>query len=253
MITAQNLQLQRVYSYYKQQMGLVSNLSSKNNILNRLTAPAKSFKSHTSSKISIEKINSVNETNGFASFNGSVNDNNNQTLGAENDVNMECFEEEDEIEKSNENTNNLNKESTEEIPSIAAEIQIEKPKSVEVQMENQSEELKDKPTEDSNEKPNEEVHEKQLEDSDDKSSENSCDKTNENTLKTTENQIDKHSTNLLEKIDSNNSEVKKTIIQTIENLEDVSMSTTESDKKLSESIPTDKSSEIVDNSVKIIE
>ena len=39
-IIAQNLKLQRLYSYYKQQLGIVANLgTTKNSILNRLNAP----------------------------------------------------------------------------------------------------------------------------------------------------------------------------------------------------------------------
>ena len=38
-IIAQNLKLQRLYSYYKQQLSIVANLGTKNSILNRLNAP----------------------------------------------------------------------------------------------------------------------------------------------------------------------------------------------------------------------
>lgn len=40
-ITAQNLKLQRLYSFYKQQLSLASNPSTKSSILSRLTAPPK--------------------------------------------------------------------------------------------------------------------------------------------------------------------------------------------------------------------
>ena len=97
-IMAQNLKLQRLYSYYKQQLGLVSNLSTKNNILNRLTAPL------------INNVDRQNENNQTTTTNNSFmkpksiptpTESENQGVDSiSNDVPMEFGEEPEKMEES---------------------------------------------------------------------------------------------------------------------------------------------------------
>lgn len=215
------------------------------------------------SKITLEKINNGNEAIGYKILNGSTG--NNEALVNENDVNMECFDENEkktETGRTDEQKIDIpDKDLTEENPAIPAEVQVEKPiednllTPVEVEMEKplEADNSIDQPTENSNEKSSEELYAKPLEDSNDKLSENSNDKIKEISVKSPEdNEIEKNSANQLEKNDSSNSgeaqsEDQKIKVQSVENLEDASMPTSESDKNSSEPISDGKLPDTVKN------
>lgn len=186
---AQNLQFQRLYSFFKQQMSVVDNMNSKNSVMDRLiTSNIRTLTVNKDKELSLEQkltsndssaqfnVNSNNFNNGFnemeveTSSNKTdlmvvdrkeLNTNDQEPKEANQEMNIFAEEQKNNVESSTENQNGTETEEIVEIEMITVENKEEEeeqnkepPKSIEIESLSNNVQDNNSPTEPLNEPEN---------------------------------------------------------------------------------------------------